>query len=99
MEGRAAHFRKEVSARESGRPYGWGGTCGGGTLSLATPFHLPVEGPVALDRDGWLQHRVPGVLPDDADTAHGVQVFDMYSVVITTSNPAHENKQLERGYG
>ena len=93
MEARAAHFGKEVSARRSGRPHGWGGTCGGGTLSLATPFYL------ALDRDGWLQHRVPGVLPDDADTAHGVQVFDMYSVVITTSNPAHENKQLERGYG
>ena len=33
---------------------------------------------------GWLRHRMPVVLPNDADTAHGVQVsclFDMYNLV------------------
>ena len=46
---------------------------------------------------GWLA-KVPSarVLPNDVDTAHGVQFFDVYSFATTTSNTAQEKK--ERGY-
>ena len=50
------------------------GTCGADTLSLAAPFYLPVAGPRPVDWGGWLWHRVPGVLPNDADTAHEKRV-------------------------
>ena len=62
------------------------------TLSLASPLYLLVGGSCGL---GWLA-TAPwvGVLPKDADTAHGVQFFpDMYSLVALTSN-AHENKKV-----
>ena len=32
-------------------------------------------GPGSVDWGGWLRHRVPGVLPNDADTAHAAQFF------------------------
>ena len=46
-----------------------------------------VGGPSSVDWGGWLRHRVPreeeGVLPNDADTAHGAGgfVFDKDSFV------------------
>ena len=51
------------------------------SASLFFCFYLPVGGrvPGSVDRGGWPRHRVPGVLPNNADTAHGVQFFDMYS--------------------
>ena len=39
-----------------------------------------------MDWGGWLRHRVLGILPNDADTVHGVQVFDVHSLVTVTSD-------------
>ena len=51
------------------------------TLSLAAPFCLPVRG--LLSRGpGWLATALCArVLPNDADTAHGVQVFPTCTVL------------------
>ena len=73
------------------------GTCGASTLSHAAPFYLPAGGPGSVARGGWQWHRLPGVLSNDADTAHGVQFFDMYNFATLTSDAAQENRNRSAG--
>ena len=78
-----------------GHPHGWGEVLVVPVPpSLGAPFTSLWKGPGSVDWGGWLRHRVPGVLPNHADTAHSVQFFDTYSVVTTTRDTAHENKNL-----
>ena len=64
-------------------------------LSLAAPFCPWGSRFRGL---GWLAAApCGGVLSNDADTTHNRQRFDMYSVVIVTSNTAPENKNRSVG--
>ena len=70
-----------------GHPHGWRGdgggrgACGASFHSLAAPLYLPVGGSRSRG-PGWLATALcAGVLPNDADTAHGAQVFPMCTVL------------------
>ena len=79
-----------------GHPHGCGREGGGGEegyLCCQYPqprrSFLPPCGRVPVPWTGVVCHGT-----NDADTAHGVQLFDMYSVATTTSNTAHTQQQV-----
>ena len=49
------------------------------TLSLAAPFYVTVGGSWSCER--WLAMAPCAGVPNDADTAHGVQVFPTCTVL------------------
>ena len=58
----------------------------------ASPL-LSTSLPGSVDQDGWPRHRALRARPNDADAAHGVQVFDTCILAGTTRNAAHEKQK------